>query len=175
MHSLKEINVFLFFLFGFYYEVYLHFCHCQQNTFSKNVRRAATQISAKLHILFQFTKRAFCLDTSVYSKKNSFVRKNTLQIFLSIFQKCFCYRKHFVSFFQWCFTVVSFDALFLVRAIFTFFALINAFSLTYPVLDFERRICVNNSCFRFYKYTSHFFHHNPYFLYDRCHFYIFSF
>ena len=25
MHSLKEINVFLFFLFGFYYEVYLHF------------------------------------------------------------------------------------------------------------------------------------------------------
>lgn len=37
------------------------FCHCQQNTFSKNIRCATTQISAKLHILFQFTKRSFCL------------------------------------------------------------------------------------------------------------------
>ena len=92
------------------------FCHCQQNTFSKNIRCAATQISAKLHIMFQFTKRSFCLDASVYSKKNSFVRENPFQILLSIFQKCFCHRKHFVSFFYWCFTVVPFDTLFLVRA-----------------------------------------------------------
>ena len=95
------------------------FCHCQQNTFSKNIRCAATQISAKLHILFQFTKRSFCLDASVYSKKNSFVRENPFQILLSIFQKCFCHRKHFVSFFYWCFTVVPFDTFFLVRTIFT--------------------------------------------------------
>lgn len=129
MHSSKEINAFLFSLFGFCYEVYLHFCHCQQNTFSKNIRCATTQISAKLHILFQFTKRSFCLDASIYSKKNSFVRKNPLQIFLPIFQKCFCYGKHFVSLFYWCFTVIPLDALFLVRTIFTFFTLINVYLL----------------------------------------------
>lgn len=125
------------------------FCHCQQNTFSKNIRCATTQISAKLHILFQFTKRSFCLDASIYSKKNSFVRKNPLQIFLPIFQKCFCYGKHFVSLFYWCFTVIPLDALFLVRTIFTFFTLINVFSLIYPVLDLERRRCVKGSCFPF--------------------------
>ena len=103
------------------------FGHCQQNTFSKNIRCATTQISAKLHILFQFTKRSFCLDASGYSKKNSFIRKNPFQIFFSILKKYFCYRKHFVSFFDWCFTVVPFDTLFLVRAIFTFLTLINAF------------------------------------------------
>ena len=103
------------------------FCHCQQNTFSKNIRCATTQISAKLHILFQFTKRSFCLDASIYSKKNSFVRKNPLQIFLPIFQKCFCYEKHFVSLFYWCFTVIPLDALFLVRTIFTFLTLLNVF------------------------------------------------
>ena len=41
-----------------------------------HIRCATTQISAKLHILFQFTKSSFCLDASVYSKKNSFIRKN---------------------------------------------------------------------------------------------------
>lgn len=103
------------------------FGHCQQNTFSKNIRCATTQISAKLHVLFQLTKRSFCLDASVYSKKNSFLRKNPFQIFFSIFQKCFCYGKHFVSLFYWCFTVIPLDTLFLVRAIFTFFTLINGF------------------------------------------------
>ena len=103
------------------------FCHCKQNTFCKNIRCATTQISAKLHILFHLTKRSLCLDASVDSEKNSFVRKNPFQIFFPIFQKCFCYRKDFVSFFYWCFTVVPFDTFFLLRAIFTFLTLINVF------------------------------------------------
>ncbi len=103
------------------------FCHCKQNTFGKNIRCATTQISAKLHILFHLTKRSLCLDASVDSEKNSFIRKNSFQIFFPIFQKCFCYRKDFVSFFYWYFTVVPFDTFFLVRAIFTFLTLINIF------------------------------------------------
>ncbi len=103
------------------------FCHCKKNTFGKNIRCAMAQIPAKLHILFQLSKRAFCLDASVFSKENSFVRENPFQIFFSIFQKCFCYRKYFVSFFHWGFTIVPFDTLFLVRAAVTFLTLINIF------------------------------------------------
>ena len=117
----------MFSLFGFCYEVCLHFLPLQANAFSKNIWCATTQISTKLHILFQLTKRAFRLDASVYSKKNSFVRENSFQIFFSIFQKCFCYRKHFVSFFHWSFTVVSFDTIFLIRTAFAFLTLINIF------------------------------------------------
>lgn len=120
----------MFSCFSFLYLImkFVHiFCHCKQNTFGKNIRCATAQISAKPHILLQLTKRSFCLDVSVYSEKNPFVRKNPFQIFFPIFQKCFCYRKDFVSPLYWCFTVVPFDTFFLVRAIFTFLTLINAF------------------------------------------------
>ena len=83
-------------------------CHSQKYTFSKHIYCSFAQISSELHILFDIPKGTLCLNTSVGSEKNSIIGKNPFQVFLSVFQKCFCYLKSFGPFLQWCLAVITF-------------------------------------------------------------------
>ena len=128
MHSSKKINVFPFSLFGFCYEVYLHFLAIASKTLSartfavprlKYLRNCMSCFSSPKDPsawMLLFILRRIPSSERIRSKSSSRYFKNV-----------FATRKHFVSLFYWCFTVIPLDTLFLVRAIFTFFTLINGF------------------------------------------------
>ena len=103
MHSSKEINAFQFSLFGFCYEVYLHFLPLPAKHFQQ--------------------EHSLCHDSNICETAYPVSSHQKLPL-----PGCFCwFWEDFVSFFYWYFTVVPFDTFFLVRAIFTFLTLINIF------------------------------------------------
>jgi hypothetical protein len=54
--------------------------YCQYYTFGFYVLFAPAKETSESHILLQFTERAFCLNTPVYSEITAFFRKNPFQI-----------------------------------------------------------------------------------------------
>ena len=102
-------------------------CHRQKNTFGQYICCSTTQITPELHILFEFAKRAFHLDTSVYTEKYTLFRQNPFQIFPAIFFKLFCNRKSFAAFFLWNLPVPSFDTVIFIRTAITFVTSVDTF------------------------------------------------
>ena len=89
---------------------------CDDHAFHRNIPDAGTEISAETHAVFRFTERSFCLDAPVHPELYPLIACDPFQTFFPFFYEDPLDLNALITFLKGSLAVVSFDAIFFIRA-----------------------------------------------------------